>query len=307
MEIIKDCLNYHSDRKNIVTLGKFDGLHRGHRKLFEFMRGIRRDEGIAAFTFDYSIRDTLMGERSYFIFDDDEKRYILKGQGVDLLVECAFDDEVKRTAPEVFVEEYLVKGLNASCIVVGEDYHFGVNRSGDYRLLASLAKKYGYSFYRIPKEVCGGVSVSSTLIRSELSAGHIEKVNELLGIPYFCMGTVLPGAKKGRTLGARTVNLQLSERKLLPPFGVYFSKCIVDGNEYEAISNLGVKPTFDGERAPGLETHLLDYEGDLYGKEVIVEFYHFHRSEKRFESKEALAARIADDTQAALTYWRING
>ncbi|MCR5742540.1 MAG: bifunctional riboflavin kinase/FAD synthetase [Lachnospiraceae bacterium] len=306
MRVISDCADYASDKKSIITLGKFDGIHRGHQKLFKYMRTHRRDdENIVAFTFDFSIRSVLTGSRAQYLFDDAEKRELLRKQGVDVLVECPFDDSVRCMKPEDFVRQYLVDKLHVSKIVIGDDFRFGHNREGDSRLLSELSDKYGYEFYRIEKEREDGVEISSTYIRSALSEGNIELVNSLLGFDYFCEGSVVHGNHIGADLGSPTINQTFDEVKLLPPYGVYFSKCIIGGREYPAISNIGIKPTVGENNAVGIESFLLEYSGDLYDKEVKTCLYHYRRPEKKFKDFDELKHAIEEDTRAAKEYWKL--
>jgi len=306
MRVISDCADYASDKNSIITLGKFDGIHRGHQKLFKYMRLHRRDdENIVAFTFDFSIRSVLTGSRAQYLFDDDEKREILARQGVDVLVECPFDEHVRTMRATDFVKDFLVDKLHVSKVVIGDDFRFGYNREGDAALLSELSDKYGYEFFRIEKECENGVEISSTYTRNALSEGNIELVNSLLGFDYFFKGRVVHGNHMGADLGSPTINQEVSDIKLLPPFGVYFSKCLVGDREYPAISNIGRKPTVSDNNRVGIETFLLNYSGDLYGQEVRICLYHYRRPEEKFSNFEELKNAIARDTLAAKQFWGI--
>jgi len=189
----------------------------------------------------------------------------------------------------------LVKRLQAKAIVVGEDFHFGKNRTGDVMLLKALEKKYGYRTVCIPKVEEKQQRVSSTGIRDLLAKGAVEEANRLLGRPYTVFGEVLHGKKLGRTLGFPTMNLIPPAEKLLPAYGVYVTRTMVDGQWYAGITNIGLRPTVDSDKQVSVETHLFDYDGDLYGKQVEVQFLHFLRPEKKFPDIVSLKEAMNED------------
>ena len=269
------------------------------------MRGDFPGQIPVAFTFDFSIRSLLSGKPSPNLFDLEEKRELLKGQGVKILMECPFD-EVRTMSPESFIKDILVDLLHAKTIIIGDDFHFGYNREGDAKLLEALASVNGYRFVMIDKvKDESGEEIGSTRIRSELTKGNIEKVNALLGFPYFISGQVIHGKHLGEKIGSPTINQGISADKLLPPYGVYFSKVTVGDREYPAVTNIGCKPTVSSSNIPGAETYLFDFEGDIYEKEVVTSLYHFERSERVFENVNALSKQIQTDMANAREYWKI--
>ena len=211
------------------------------------------------------------------------------------MIECPFVPEIIGMEPERFVKEILVEQLHVKYIAVGPDFRFGHNRKGDGALLIELGKVYGYKVEIFEKECLEEKVISSTYVRYMLETGEMETVRKLLGYPYYVSGTVVHGHEIGRTLGIPTINLLPDEEKILPPNGVYLTKTLFDGQEYFGITNIGVKPTISGIEAKGVETHLFDFEGDLYDKELLVEFYAYERPEYRFASLEELKAQLGKD------------
>lgn len=296
------------EERSCITLGKFDGIHRGHQKLFRTMHQLSHDhEKLVAFTFDCSIRKVLTGKPIQNLFTTLEKRTLLREQGVELLVECPFTDEIRTMEPEKFVREILVERLHAANIIIGDDFHFGYNRKGDAALLERLAPDFGYTFFKIEKEVDeAGVEIGSSRIREALTEGNLERVNDFLGYPYFLDGRVIHGKHLGERIGSPTINQQPEEEKLLPPFGVYYSRVRIGNQEYPAVTNIGCKPTVSAEQVIGAETYLLGFSGDVYEQEVRTFLYHFARPEQTFESIEELKMHIQTDIKKAADYWEIH-
>ncbi len=310
MKIINDINRIFLDfsDETCVTLGKFDGVHLGHQRLFEIMRKDFPDLIPVAFTFDFSMRRVLSGKPVRNLFNADEKRNLLEKQGVKYLVECPFTDRVRTMPPELFVEGILVDLLNAKAVIIGDDFRFGYNRDGDAKLLEELSDNYGYKFVKIEKvkdEL--GMEIGSTRIRAELEAGNIERVNALLGFPYFIRGKVIHGKHLGEKIGSPTINQSITDDKLLPPFGVYFSKVTIGDREYPAVTNIGCKPTVSSSNIPGAETYLFDFDGDIYEQEVTTSLYHFERAERIFSDIDELRNRIGLDMENARDYWKKDG
>lgn len=197
--------------------------------------------------------------------------------------------------PEQFVTEVLIGQMNAGYIVVGPDFKFGHDRSGDIYLLERLSRKYGFRLLVLAKEQHEGRDISSTYIREVLSQGKLELASALLGYPYFVMGEVVKGKQLGRLIGVPTVNQLPRENKLLPPDGVYASRTIVDGKSYGSMTNIGIRPTVDSTRVRNLETYLFDFHEEIYGKEIKVELLSFERPEIKFPSLEDLRAQLNQD------------
>lgn len=207
--------------------------------------------------------------------------------------------------PEEFIER-IVKNLHVKDIVVGTDFRFGYKRRGDYQMLKQYAPQYGYQLKVMPKMQEKGRDISSTYIREEIAAGHIEKAHRLLGYPFFVEGNVLHGRKLGKAvLGIPTINLIPPSEKLLPPMGVYVTSTEYAGKHYPGITNVGCKPTIQGENPIGVETHLFDISEDMYGRMVRVSFLKRVRPEQRFDSLDALKAQMEQDIQYGKVYFDI--
>lgn len=296
MKVISDTLDFWIPEDSAVTLGKFDGIHRGHQKLIKKVLE-QKKQGLksVAFTFGQMPGTVFLGSKGRTILTRKERREHFRAMGIDYMVECPFVVQIIQMEPEKFIEEILVNQLHARYIAVGTDFHFGHNRRGDYQLLRKLSSKYGYQVEVVDKECLENAEISSSRVREELKKGHMKMVRELLGYPYYVSGTVVHGHRIGRTLGIPTTNILPDDEKMLPPNGVYLTKTVFDGEEYFGITNIGVKPTISGEEAKGIETHLFDFDRDLYGKELTVEFYAFERGECRFESLEKLKKQLEKD------------
>ena len=229
------------------------------------------------------------------IYTKEEQRILCDLLGIDILAEYPLDETLREMSGTQFVEEILCNRLQAKVIVAGEDFRFGKGRSGDVALLKALEERYDYRTVIIPKVTEEEVRISSTGIRELLADGKVSEANVLLGQPYRVFGEVLHGKKLGRTLGFPTMNLIPPREKLLPAYGVYVTRTKVDGLCYDGITNIGLRPTVDSDERVSVETHLFEYSGDLYGKQVEVQFLDFLRPEKKFPDVESLKAAMHED------------
>lgn len=287
-----------------VALGKFEGLHLGHQLLLNELRK-QKENGLKSvvFTFDRPPRAVITGDRQYIqIFTKEERRLFLERQGIDVMIEHPFTRDFADLSPEQFIEDVLVKKVDAGVIVVGCDFHFGKKRSGSIKNLKAGEDKYGYRLIVLDKVQDQGKEISSTRIRKLVEYGRMEEAADLLGRNYSIYGEVVHGRALGRTINIPTIN-QIPDRiKLLPPNGVYVSLVHIGEEVYRGVTNIGVKPTVESVPSKGVETHIFDFEGDLYGQNVEVELLHFHRAELKFDSVEALKEQMAEDLQFAKSY-----
>lgn len=307
MEYIKGTTAFKTEEPTVLSLGKFDGLHRGHELLMDYVFK-KKKEGLKAaiFTFDIPPRKNVEHMAAKVLTTNEEKSRLFERIGIDYLIECPFTREVMNMEPELFIET-IVNQLNVKCMVVGKDFHFGHDRRGDYQMLLQYAPKYGYEVEVVDKMQEDGRDISSTFVREQIMAGNMEKANNLLGYQYFVEGTILHGKKMGKAvLGIPTINLIPPEEKLLPPFGVYISITEWNGKRYPGITNVGCKPTVEGKNPVGVETHIFDFDEDIYGKEVKVSFLSKVREEKKFASLEALKEQMAQDVAVGKQYFREN-
>lgn len=303
MQYIAHTREFHIEEPTVVSIGKFDGLHRGHKKLLqEMFHWKERGFKVAIFTFSTPPGALVKGKMQTVIMTNPEREELLRAAGVDYLVEYPFDEEVCRMAPEKFVAEILTGKMNAEVIVTGPDCHFGYKAAGDKELLEELAPKYGYRFFVVDKERDGDRIISSSYIREMLAEGRIEKANVLLGYSYFVEGIVEHGNSLGHSRLYPTANLIPLKEKHLPRFGVYASRVTVDGKQYGGITNVGRKPTIVGENPAGVETYLYNFEGNLYEKQIKVELLHFVRPEMKFDSIEKLKEQLNHDIEECRDY-----
>ena len=278
-----------------VTMGKFDGIHRGHQKLVEKIKERKAlGEQAVLFAIDAS---------SNMILTSQERASLLERMGVDVLVECRLDDRIRHMKAENFIKEILMGDLGASYVVVGEDNRFGFERKGTPELLKEFGRKYGFSVDILPKEMDGKRKISSTFIREELKKGNMEKISSLMGMDYFVEGDVVHGRGMGHKVLLTTTILVPPKSKILPPNGVFVTTSYFDGRTYGGITNIGCKPTV-GESFIGVETYLFDCDEDLYGKKCRVDFKKFLRPEKKFPSLEALKARLLADAENGRAYFQ---
>ena len=306
MRYIADTTEFQIEEPTIVTLGKFDGRHRGHQKLLRTMQELKSSLGYptAIFTFGTPPLSMMSGQPQTVITTNLERRANMEKMGVDYLVEYPFSEETRRMKPEDFVKDILAGRMQAKVIVVGPDCSFGYKGAGDARLLKQLEETLGYRLHVIEKEKDHLRDISSTYIREELEKGNVKKANALLGEPYAVHGEVVHGNHIGTSiLGFPTANLLPPSIKRLPRFGVYVSRVLVDGTYYRGVTNIGRKPTVEGRNPVGVETYIFDMHQDLYGKVIEVQLLAFDRPEQKFSSLEELKQRIEMDKVFAADYF----
>jgi len=295
MEYMQGTGGFYVDDDTAVTLGKFDGLHRGHQKLVSRIRELEKQNC-------KSVVFTLNRMEKGQILTDPERKRMAEKLGVDYLVDCPLLPEIMQMSPEAFVEEILVRRLHAKYLVVGTDFRFGCQRQGDYRLLRELQRKYGFTVEVMRKEQYHGRDISSTYIREELAAGHMETVSELLGYSFFVSGEVLHSRGSSGVCSLPTVKLAATTRKLLPPDGVYATRTIIGKVSFPGITNIGCGQERKGSFR-GVETCLFDFERELLGENIEVQFLKFIRPEKSFSSKEALCRQMDADISSGKEYF----
>jgi riboflavin kinase/FMN adenylyltransferase len=284
-----------------VTVGNFDGVHRGHQALVKAAVARAREEGGPSVVLTF---DPHPGR----ILDPDgapaalttlaQKEELLAELGIDRLAVLPFDAGLARLSPEAFGREVLRETLGARIVVIGESFRFGHRREGDARTLSALGARLGFAVHALPAVLEDGRPVSSSRVRLELGRGEVAAARALLGRAYFVDAAVVRGEGRGRALGVPTANLA-PENEILPAPGVYAGRCrLADGEWRPAVINLGHRPTFGGG-ALALEAHLIDFDGDLYGARVRLSFHERLRDEQRFPGKEALVARVKEDIARA--------
>lgn len=300
MQIITRLDELNISEKTAIAIGKFDGIHLGHKKLLNLILDQKQD-GLKAtvFTFEPSPEEFFVGHKVRQLFTRNEKRRAFEEMGIDILVEFPLNVQTAATPPEDFVKTILCENLKADYIAAGTDVSFGDKGRGDQYLLKNLSKEIGFELCLIDKVMLDGQEVSSTRVRNEVADGDMQKVKRLLGLEYSVSGIVEHGKHLGHTIGIPTVNILPPDNKLLPPFGVYSSTVIIDGNEFKGMTNIGRKPTVSSENQVGVETYIYDFDQDVYGKFIEVRLKSFVRPEMKFDSVEQLKTQIESDLRAA--------
>ena len=289
-----------------IALGYFDGVHMGHRAQMD--RAVLRANEIggvsAVFTFDKHPSTVVTGRSVPLLTSEAYRREEIKQLGgVDEVIFGHFDAELRTMDWRDFIHKLLIGRFNARYIISGHNNRFGYMGRGTAEGMAEECAKAGVGYDCIPDVKIDGIVVSSTYIRQLISLGDMERATRFLGHPYTITGVVGHGRKVGRTYGVPTVNLPLPREMALPPYGVYASRVLVDGQAHLAATNIGVKPTFVDGGAPTIEPHLLDFTGDLYGKQIHVELHCFLRPERAFPSVDALHAAIEENVRQTRAFF----
>ena len=278
--------------KCVMALGFFDGVHIAHRDLLKKAADVAAENnlafGIFTFASDGNIKAT-----SGRLYNDGEKAEIFEELGADFTVYADFG-AISDSTPEEFVKNILCRDLNCRICVAGFNFRFGKGASGDSAKLTELMREMGGDACICEEITADGVTLSATLIRRLISDGRIEEANSYLGAPYYIKGRVLHGRSDGRKLGFPTVNISIDKGHAIPRYGVYRSAVVIDGVIYNGVSNVGVCPTFDGKEIR-LETHIIDFSGDLYDRELRIYLLGFLRAERRFDSPDELKMQINID------------
>jgi riboflavin kinase/FMN adenylyltransferase len=294
------------DARRAIALGFFDGVHCGHRALMDMtVRRASENKAISSvFTFDVHPDTVITGNPVPLITSNaDRGAEIRRLGGVDEVIFSRFDDHMRNMDWRDFIHQVLVEQFHACWVITGENNSFGYRGLGRPKGLQEECAKIGIGCDIIPSVRIDDVVVSSTYIRQQIAAGNMERAKQFLGHPYTIAGAVQQGRHIGRTIGVPTVNLELPPEMQAPPFGVYASRVIVDGKAHLAATNIGLRPTFRDGGAPTVEPHILDYDGDLYGKFIRVELHHFVRPEKRFADPEQLRLQIQKDIAEIRDYF----
>lgn len=300
MKIYKSFSEYERVANAIVTIGTFDGVHLGHQAILKDMVKTAREIGgeTVVITFYPHPRQVLNIDSSHlrFISTQEDKIKRLEELGVDNLIVVDFTKEFSRTSSENFIRDYVIEKIAPVKIVIGYDHHFGKNRMGDFTLLYELSRQYRFKIQRVQAQDVENVTVSSTKIRLSLQQGDVEHANLLLSYQYSYSGNVISGRKIGRGIGYPTANLDVKrEYRLIETPGVYATYVDFEGKEYKSMTYIGKRPTIDDSLEDTIEVYLMDFEGDLYGKEVKVRFVKRIRGEMKFESLDSLRQQLIAD------------
>ncbi len=298
MEIFHSLYDFKPKTKTIVTIGTFDGVHIGHKKIIEKLTSIVADGDFESviLTFFPHPRMILQSASDIKLLNTmEEKAILLKKTGLDNLIIHPFDTEFSELSGEEFVKKILVDQFNVKKIIIGHDHRFGKNRTANFDDLVVYSKKYGFEVEQISAQEINEVSVSSTKIRNAIADGNINLANEYLGYNYFLTGTIIQGKQLGRTLGFPTANIKIAEVfKLIPQNGVYVVQSFFQDVAIFGMMNIGTNPTVNGNEQ-SIEVHFFNFNQNLYDKEMVVSVLHRLRSEQKFDSLELLKSQLEKD------------
>lgn len=287
-----------------VALGSFDGVHLGHQELIKETWQLAKKKGLATavFTFSNHPRDLIPGsEKVKNILYGEDKERIMEELGVEYLIDIPFTQEIMTMSPEDYVKNLLADKLNAKVIACGFNHRFGHKAQGNSEFLKKLGEELGIDVFVMDPFIVGDTVVSSTFIRELIAAGDVNRCPEYLGRYYAISGEVVVGNRLGKSIGFPTSNLIIDGSMVSPPNGVYITYCTYNGIRYPSVTNVGVKPTV-GTFEKNIETHIFDFDKELYGKEIMVEFILKTRDEAKFDSLEALKEQIVRDCQEAKAF-----
>jgi riboflavin kinase/FMN adenylyltransferase len=306
LQVFDSIAAFNSRKKTIITIGTFDGVHIGHRKIIDRVVRDAAEKGLESIilTFFPHPRIVLHGADGIKLLNTvDEKTMLLEKTGLQNLIIHPFDEAFANLTAKQFVEDILVKQLNIAKIIIGHDHRFGKNRDAGIDDLIGFGHEFGFEVEQIPAQEIDDVSVSSTKIRNALSEGKIDLANDYLGYDYFLTGTVVKGRQLGRTIGFPTANIQIGESyKLIPKNGIYIAQSVIDGKIVRGMLSIGTNPTVGGQDL-SIEVYYLGFDADLYGKTIAVSMLHFIRDEENFASIDELKAAISNDEAITLAYF----
>jgi len=298
LKVVENYKNFKSDKKSIVTIGTFDGVHIGHQKILEQLVTTARKNNANAvlLTFFPHPRMVLQKETSIQLINTIQERVeIFKEIGLDYLIIHPFDKDFSRLSALEFVRTVLGGHLNTDVLIVGYDHRFGKNREGNFEQLQEYGPMYDFEVNEISAQDIDQISVSSTKIRRALLEGNIKRANQYLGYAFSITGTVVSGERIGKTIGFPTANIQVGEGyKLIPKKGAYLVTSTIDGKCYHGMMNIGVRPTVKGT-VQTIEVHFFGFDGDLYGKILKISLIDFLREEKKYPSIEVLKDQLSKD------------
>lgn len=309
MKIFHGTDNANILRPTVTTLGVFDGLHIGHQRIMSKIVERSKELGVVptAITFDPHPRAVLHPESAPPLLQTlDQRLANFEVLGIEQAIIIPFDKEFAAIEAEQFLNEIVRERLQAKEVYLGKGFAFGKGREGNIELLRRMSEQNGFFADEVDEVTLRGRRVSSSTIRKLLGEGRVNLARRMLGRPYGVEGVIEHGAKRGRTLGFPTANLKPHNR-VIPKFGVYATAALVDGTWRRSITNIGIRPTFENDNQPSIETFIFDFDGDLYGDSIRVRFLHRIRDERKFAGIEELKAQIEKDTARAANYFRHEG
>ena len=309
MKIFHGLENANILRPTVLTLGVFDGLHLGHQRIMQTVveRAKAADAVATAITFDPHPRAVLHPESAPPLLQTlDQRLANFEVLGIEQAIVIAFDREFAAQPAEEFLTNIVFDRLHAKEVYLGKGFAFGKNRGGNIDLLRQMSNNLGFFADEVEEVTLRGKRISSSKIRGLLAEGRINLARRMLGRPYGVEGVIIRGNRRGHTIGFPTANLHPHNR-VIPKFGVYATATLIDGKWRRSITNIGVRPTFENEAEPSIESYVFDFDGDLYGDVLRVRFLHRIRDERKFSGIDELKAQIEKDTKRALNYFNRKG
>lgn len=293
-----------SRKPTVLTVGNFDGVHLGHQRILHgVVERARRGNLLAAVLtfYPHPARILRPGEAPALLATLGQRLAAFEAAGVDATLVLRFDTELARVTAEDFVQRFVVGTLRARAVMVGGNFRFGYQQAGDVKLLEKVGRQWGFEVHIVAPVVEGGVVVSSTAIRQAIAEGRVEDATLLLGRPFALEGEIRPGTGQGRKLVVPTLNL-VSEQEALPKKGVYATETVLEGRKYRSVTNVGVRPTFDGTRL-AIESHLFNFSNNLTSGPMQILFWTRLREERKFAGPEALRDQVLKDIEKAKEYF----
>ncbi len=296
-------------RGTVLTLGVFDGLHLGHQRIMQTV--VSRAKAVnavpTAITFDPHPRAVLYPENAPPLLQTlDQRLANFEVLGIEQSIVIRFEKTFAAQNAEIFLRDIVHERLQAKEVYLGKGFAFGKNRGGNIELLREMSKKLGFFADEVPEIRLRGQRISSSKIRELLKDGKVNLARRMAGRPYGVEGQIIHGEQRGRTIGFPTANLKPTNR-VIPKYGVYATANLIDGGWRRSITNVGIRPTFAGDKEPSIESYIFDFDGDLYGDVLRVRFLHRIRDERKFSGIEELRAQIEKDTNTALNYFSRKG
>ena len=309
MKIFHGTENANIAKPTVLTLGVFDGLHLGHQQIMRMVveRANAVDVVATAITFDPHPRTVLHPESAPPLLQTlDQRLSNLEVLGIEQAIVIPFTREFAGNPAEAFLADIIHDRLQAKEVYLGKGFAFGKDRDGNIELLKAMSEKLGFFADEVDEVRLRGQRISSSIVRKLLSEGRVNLARRMLGRPYGVEGIVIRGNQRGRTIGFPTANLK-PQNRVIPKFGVYATATLIDGTWRKSITNIGVRPTFESDADPSIETYVFDFDGDLYGAALRVRFLHRIRDERKFNGMDELKAQISLDSASARNYFRHQG
>ncbi|MBT3980933.1 MAG: bifunctional riboflavin kinase/FAD synthetase [Bacteriovoracaceae bacterium] len=306
MEIVNHINEIDNSVAISLTIGNFDGLHLGHQHLLKLLKSSadKNKTKVAVMTFVPHPHEILRpSESSYLINTYNERRCLLEAHGADYIIEMPFTRDFSTTTPEDFLEKDIFCGPTISQLILGYDFVFGSNKIGNFDSICSYCAKKNVEVQRQSEFSLEGEVISSTMVRNSLCEGDIESANKYLGRNYFISGGVVKGEGRGRQIGFPTANISFSSKRITPERGVYITRTNYKEMKYCSLTNIGLNPTFGHRETLSVETHILDFDKDIYGENIMVDFVKKLRDEKKFNSVNDLIVQIKEDVVHAKRYF----